>query len=159
MNLILNGNLVSLKKIFQCLFFCILTGAGTSTKDTRVWLFRTKNWKRWKWQLWNNIDFTVCYVESCKPSQWRYNEHDGISNHRHLNCLLNRMFRRRLKKASKLSVTGLCERNPHVIVGFPSQRASNAENASIWWGHHEWHWSKQVNTDVLQMEMLLKTIK
>ena len=32
------------------------------------------------------------------------------------------------KKISKLRVTGLCEGNPPVNGGFPSQRASNAEN-------------------------------
>ena len=34
-------------------------------------------------------------------------------------------FRRRLKTTSKLHVTGLCEWNPPVTGGFPSQRASN----------------------------------
>ena len=42
-------------------------------------------------------------------SQWRYNERDGILNHRCSYCLLNRLFRRRSKKPSKLCVTGLCE--------------------------------------------------
>ena len=33
--------------------------------------------------------------------------------------------------------TGLCEGNPVTMTGrFPSQRASNAENVSIWWRHH-----------------------
>ena len=50
--------------------------------------------------------------------------------------LFNRLFRRRSKKISKLRVTGLCEENPPVTSGFPSQRASNAENVSIWWRHH-----------------------
>ena len=40
------------------------------------------------------------------------------------------------KKTSKRRVTGLCEGNPPVTGGFPSQRASNAENVSIWWRHH-----------------------
>ena len=44
-------------------------------------------------------------------------------------------FRCRSKKTSKLRVTGLCEGNP-VTGGFPSQRTSYAENASIWWRHH-----------------------
>ena len=44
---------------------------------------------------------------------------------------------RRPKKTPKLRVTGLCEGNPPVTDGFPSQRASNAENVSIWWRHHE----------------------
>ena len=30
----------------------------------------------------------------------------------------------------------LCEGNPPVIGEFPAQRASNAENVSIWWRHH-----------------------
>ena len=57
---------------------------------------------------------------------------------RRLDCLLNRLFRRRSKKPSKIRVTGLCDGNPSVTGGFPSQRTSNAENSSIWWRHHGW---------------------
>ena len=39
------------------------------------------------------------------------------------------------KKISKLRGTGLCEGNPPMTGGFPSPRASNAENVSIWWRH------------------------
>ena len=45
--------------------------------------------------------------------------------------------RRRSKKPLKLRVTGLCEGNSPVTGEFPAQRASNAENVSIWWRHHE----------------------
>ena len=65
--------------------------------------------------------------------QWRHNERDGISNHQRLDCLLNRLFRRTLKKTSKLCVTGLCEGNSPVAGEFPAQRASNAENVPILW--------------------------
>ena len=41
------------------------------------------------------------------------------------------------KKTSKLRVTGLCAGNSPVTGEFPAQRASNAENVSIWWRHHE----------------------
>ena len=41
------------------------------------------------------------------------------------------------KKTSKLRVTGLCEENSPVTGEFPSQGASNAENISIWWRHHD----------------------
>ena len=79
-----------------------------------------------------------------KTLHWRHNEREGVSNHRRCNCLLNRLFRYRSKKTSKLRATGLCEGNPAVTGGlcegnppvtggFPSQRACNAENASIWW--------------------------
>ena len=36
----------------------------------------------------------------------------------------------------KLHVTGLCVENSPVTGEFPAQKASNAENASIWWHHH-----------------------
>ena len=69
--------------------------------------------------------------------QWRHNEHDGVSNHKPHGWLLNRLFRRRSKKRSKLRVTGLCEGNSPVTGEFPTQRASNMENVSIWWRHHD----------------------
>ena len=68
--------------------------------------------------------------------QWRHNGRDGVTNHQPLDCLLNCLFRRRSKNTSKLCVTGLCEWNSPVMGEFPSQRASNAENVSIWWRHH-----------------------
>ena len=61
------------------------------------------------------------------PLQWRHNERD---------CLLNRLFRRRSKKTSKLRVTGLCAGNSPGTGEFPAQMASYAENVSIWWRHH-----------------------
>ena len=66
-----------------------------------------------------------------------WHERDGASNHRRLDCLLNRLFRCRSKKTSNLHVPGLCEGNPPVIGGFPSQRACNANNVSILWRRHE----------------------
>ena len=69
--------------------------------------------------------------------QWRHNERDVASNHRCLDCLLNRLFMRKSKKTLKPPVTGLGEGNPPVTDGLPSRRTSNAENVSIWWRHHE----------------------
>ena len=68
--------------------------------------------------------------------RWRNNEHDGVSNHQPHDCLLNRLSRRRSKKTPMLRVTGLCEGNSPVTGEFPAQRASDAENVSIWWRHH-----------------------
>ena len=68
--------------------------------------------------------------------QWCHNERDGVKNHRRLDCLLKRLFSRRSKKASKLHVTGLCLGNALMTGGFPTQRASNAEDVLIWWPHH-----------------------
>ena len=64
------------------------------------------------------------------------NGRDSVSNYQLYVCLLNRFFRRRLKKTSKPRVTGLCAGNSPVTGEFPAQRASNAENVSIWWHHH-----------------------
>ena len=63
--------------------------------------------------------------------KWRHNGHDGVSNHQPHQCLLNRLFRCRSKKTSKLRVTGLCAGNSPKIGEFPAQMASNAENVSI----------------------------
>ena len=68
--------------------------------------------------------------------QWHHNEHNDVSIHRRLGGLLNPLFRRRSKKTLKLCATGLCEGNPPVTSRFPPQRASNAENVSVWWLHH-----------------------
>ena len=69
-------------------------------------------------------------------SQWRHNDHGGISDHRRFDYMNDHLFGRRSQKTSKLRVTGLCGGNPPVTGGFPSQRASNAEYVSIWWRHH-----------------------
>ena len=68
--------------------------------------------------------------------QWRHNGHNDVSNHQPHHCLLNRLFRHRSKKTSKLRVTGLCAGNPPGTGEFPAQMASNAENVSTWWCHH-----------------------
>ena len=89
--------------------------------------------------LGSDIAVTPLWSRSLSPPyslQWRHNEHDGVSNHQPHDCSLNRLFRRRSKKTSKLRVTGLCEGNSPVTGEFPAQRASNAENVSIWWRHH-----------------------
>ena len=46
-------------------------------------------------------------------------------------------FMRRSKKISQLRVTGLFVGNSPVTDEFPAQMASNAENVSIWWRHHD----------------------
>ena len=42
-----------------------------------------------------------------------------------------------IKEYIQLPVTGLLEENSPVAGEFPAQRASYAENVSIWWRHHE----------------------
>ena len=68
--------------------------------------------------------------------QWRHNGRDGVSNHQPHDCLLNRLFRRRTRKTSKLPGTGLFPENSPGTGEFPAQMASNAKNVAISWRHH-----------------------
>ena len=78
-----------------------------------------------------------CSLISYSTLQWRHNECAGVSNHQPHDCSLNRVFRHRSKKTSKLRVTGLCKGNSPVTSEFHAQMTSNAENFSIWWRHHD----------------------
>ena len=49
----------------------------------------------------SHILFKPQYVDSgyeqSMALQWRYDERDGVSNHRRLDCLLNRLFKQNIK--------------------------------------------------------------
>ena len=61
----------------------------------------------------DNMLVAIVSVQNRHPItlHWRHNDHDSVSNHQPHGCLLNRLFRRRSKKTSKLCVTGLCAGN------------------------------------------------
>ena len=84
------------------------------------------------------------FVQSCigcsDASTWLCHYNDvliGFWNHQPHDYLLNRLFRCWSKKTPKLRVTGLCAGNSPVAGEFPAQMASDAENVSIWWRHHD----------------------
>ena len=86
---------------------------------------------RWPWH---------CFIKGISTLvtlQWRHNGHGSVPNHQPHHCILNCLFRCRSKKTSKICVTGLCVGNSPLIGEFPTQMASNAEDVSIWWCHHE----------------------
>ena len=66
----------------------------------------------WDWPI-------ICRCCMVIALQWRHNDHDGVSNYQPHGCLLNRLFRRRSKKTSKLRVTGLCVGNAPGPVNSP----------------------------------------
>ena len=156
-------------QIYSCGWVCTLFQTITLASNSR---FHLKCWKRppipcfysWGlgvlfWVLWGKG--TTGYWES-KTLQWHYNDRDGVSNHRRVNCLLNCLFWHRWKKTSKLCVTSLC----YVTGGFPSHRASNVENVSIWWYHHEYlsqahfifvHWTKCPVNKILRLLYVLSS--
>ena len=91
--------------------------------------------------------------------RWRHNGRDSVSDHQPHHCLLNHLFRYRSKKTSKLRVTGLYVGKSPGTDEFPAQMASNAENVSIWWRHHEseesfvshiniWRWHPHTRTQL-----------
>ena len=74
------------------------------------------------------------------PLQWRRNERDGVSNQRRLYCLLNRLFRRKSKKTSKLSVTGRCEGKPPVTLDSPHKGSVTRKCFHFKTSSCHWHW-------------------
>ena len=96
--------------VYSLCFFCCLF-------ITVTW------WYVWciEWASGNQEEVQAClvtlwlFIISCyslyKTLRWRYNDHAGVSNHRPHGCLLNRLFRHRSKKTSKLRVAGLCVGN------------------------------------------------
>ena len=119
-----------------------------------------------------HMQFALCYVLLwCSVGftlRWRHNGRDSVSNHQSYRaCLLNRLFRRRWKKTSKLRVTGLCVGNSPVTGEFPAQMASNAENVSISWRHQDpyppwllpchW-WSSRVHSLIISVSMSTRRI-
>ena len=95
----------------------------------------------WQWKAVQSKPRSALYLDyfchSTLSLRWRHNERDSVSNHQPHDCLLNRLFRRRSEESSKLCVTGLCVGNSPGTGEFPAQRASCAENVSIWWRHYD----------------------
>ena len=63
--------------------------------------------------------YFLCVLHVNITLHWRHNDQDDVSNHHPHGCLLNRLFRRRSKKTSKLRVTGLCAGNSPGSVNSP----------------------------------------
>ena len=115
---------------------------------------------------WVNSCFSpeCTYVPSWGHSsfQWRHNERDCVSNHRLIDCLLNRLFRRRSKKTSKLRVHVLCEGNSAVTGEFPAQRPVTRKcfhlKTSSWNGTHYTKdlWTHNWNLLVVRLNLLNK---
>ena len=68
--------------------------------------------------------------------QWRHSERDDVSTRQPHDCLLKHLFKAQIKENTKAPRHWpLCGEFP-VTGEFPTQRATNAENVSIWWRHH-----------------------
>ena len=81
-----------------------------------VWV--GSGWWNW-WEMaviyWKMIRSQNLWVLKARTAlQERHNESYSVLSHRHIECLLNRLFKRTSKKTSKLRVTGISEGNPSV---------------------------------------------
>ena len=76
-------------------------------------------------QCWHHINEVLWHSPESSEGpnrhslQWRHNDHNDVANHQAPGCLLNRLFRRRSKKTSKLRVTCLCVGNSPGPVNSP----------------------------------------
>ena len=71
-----------------------------------------------------------------RPLHWRHNDHDGVLNHQHHGCLLKCYSDADQRKHQSSASLAFC--GEFTGTGeFPAQRASYAENVSIWWRHHD----------------------
>ena len=104
-----------------------------------------------------------CHSKTNHTIQWRHNDHDGVSKSPASRLFTQLFIQTQIKENIKATrhwplcgeFTGTGE--------FPAQRASYAENVSIWWRHHEqnrFHGQgpellrdSQVNTHVIQQEV------
>ena len=73
--------------------------------------------KIWKTSFFHNIALVRGML--AKTLQRRHNESDDVSIHQRVDYMLNRLFRCRSKKPSKLRVTDRYEGNPPVTGCFP----------------------------------------
>ena len=81
--------------------------------------------------------FSAVLLLAKLPLQCHYNERDGVSIHRRLDCLINRLFKQRSKKTSKFRVTGLCEGIHRWPVNSPrkgQQRGKRCHLMTSWCG-------------------------
>ena len=74
---------------------------------------------RW---IWVTISLSKTFSVFKGSVQWRHDARDGVSNRELHYCFLNRLFKCRSKKTSKLRVTSL----------FASDREMRASNAEKW---------------------------
>ena len=76
------------------------------SKQSWGWWFETLSpplWRHCNGLVW----WDICVIQPKSANHKYVNERYGVSNHRHLDCLPNSLFRRRSKKASKLRFIGL----------------------------------------------------
>ena len=84
--------MAKLYSVFLCCLYSVKRRIHIESISIRLYLLSSKSHGQ--------------YTLRNDPLQWRHNERAGVSNHQPRDCLLNRLFRRRSKKISKLRTKG-----------------------------------------------------
>ena len=79
--------------------------------------------------IWNTVTLMWHHCDVSYSLQWHHNGRDSVWNHQPHDCLLNRLFRRRSKKTSKLRVTGLW----HFVRGIHRGPVNSSHKWPVMW--------------------------
>ena len=105
-------------RIFHVFFICAWTNGWVNNRDASDLWRHCAHYDATESLHTLTIYIYLLFNMDCgvisNPLQWHHNERDCVSDHQPHDCLLNRLFRRKSKKTSKLRVTGLCDGNSPV---------------------------------------------
>ena len=90
--------------------------------------------------------------------RWRHYGRDGVSNHQPHDCLLNRLFRRRSKKTSKLRVTGHLMTSSDIGRKLPCHESTSAWRGLLPWACTGLHFQSIWSAWALQVVGLLLVV-
>ena len=149
----------------------VLTAMSTYTSTNIIWgvlcqkqISRAQTSNYIPQKLWDVITcpcpwYLLLAQHSCNPNGWNSFDYGDVIISAMASQItgvsIETFVQAQMKKTSKLRVTGLCEGDSPGTGEFPAQRASNAENVSIWWRHHGFvcqiisssdHWVQQSET-------------
>ena len=87
--------------------------------------------------------FDVWRTKHVVPLQWRHNERHLASQITGVSIVCSSVgWGADQRKHQNYASLAVCVGNSPVTGEFPAQRASNAENVSIWWRHHPFYCSR-----------------
>ena len=114
-----DSTIVSVESVWRLLMAWCLCGATTSASIMMRETGRSIPRPSWPSKVWYSGLVSIWHQDICinhgdldRSVHWHHNERAVISNHQCLDCLLNRSFRQRWKKTSKLRALA-CVRGIH----------------------------------------------
>ena len=119
------------QQIYQRSALLTLSGDWFNTRSVMTWEHFRHYWPLMRWILPHYSDVIMDAMASLITSL--------------TSVYLTVFIHAQIKENIKVRVTGLCAGNSPETGEFPAQMASNTENVSIWWRHHDHRWiSRQI---------------